>query len=250
MGTMNLFSRGKSTQKLHQFLTYGTRRKLVCLALILSLLILPLPSNAFTKLFSFPSSAINYVNPVKALTALSNWLLESKSKSIQADTLADRQARVTKVSVTPFKLVGYQGQTINFSALVMDSSDRVIQGVKLTWESLDSQKVQIDDSGQATFIQPGLATITCRAGSASGTATILIRPGNRPEQSDIEWRADQGALSHIPTTSTTSTGTSGAINLIPSILDKLMPTAQAQSTGDFLAMIIPLMSFGVSRAIW
>lgn len=206
------------------FKVKNLRRKLVCLVLVLSLLILPLPSQAFTELSSLSSSVFySYTTPLKAITALSKWLFTAKPPQARADTLADRLANVATLRVTPFKQVVYQNQSLTFSALPLDSLDRVAQGVKLTWESSDLDKVQIDEAGRATFLQPGSAQITCRAGNATGSATVLIRPGNRPEQSDAQWRADQATLNRIPTT-TSSTTTSGA-----SSLGKLIPYLMCDS---------------------
>jgi RHS repeat-associated protein len=209
------------------------RRKLVCLALVLSLLILPLPSKAFSELSSLSSSAVNiYSLPVQAIVSLSKRLFKSRANQMQVDTLLNRQAQVTKLRVTPFKLVGYRGQVVNFSALPLDTLDRVVQGVRLNWTTTDTSKMQIDDSGRAVLLQPGLVRIICRVGIVRGEAVILIRPGNRPEQSDAEWRADQAALSRLSAI-ITNTGTSGMINLLPSLLDQLIPSAEAQSTGGY-----------------
>ncbi|MBI3651684.1 MAG: RHS repeat protein, partial [Acidobacteria bacterium] len=208
-------------------------RKFTVFAVVLSLLILPLPSQAFAEISSWSSSISVYTLPIKALSFLTKRLFPAKSKPIQADTLADRLAQVAKLRVTPFKLVGYQGQVVNFSALPMDLSGRVVQGVRLDWESTDTDKLQIDDAGRAIFRQPGLVRIICHTGTVTTEAVVLIHPGHRPEQSDTEWRADQAELSRVSTT-TTTTGTSGAIKLIPSLLDKLRPTAHAQNTGGYV----------------
>ncbi|MFY9555891.1 MAG: hypothetical protein WAV20_04795 [Blastocatellia bacterium] len=63
-----------------------------------------------------------------------------------------------------------------------------------SWESSDSTKLEIDAAGRARFLQRGLVRITCRAGSVSATAAVLIRPNLRPRQSDAEWRLDQQRL--------------------------------------------------------
>jgi hypothetical protein len=53
------------------------------------------------------------------------------------------------------RFVGYVDEQFSFSALPTDSLNRTIQGVKFTWESSDSNKLMVDDSGHATFLQPG-----------------------------------------------------------------------------------------------
>ena len=40
--------------------------------------------------------------------------------------------------------------------------------------------VEIDDVGIARFVGAGLTTVTCRVGTATGVARVLVRPGPRP----------------------------------------------------------------------
>ena len=70
--------------------------------------------------------------------------------------------------------------------------------------------------------------ITCRAGSASVSVPVLVRPGSRSRQSDAEWRADQQSLNEASTT--TGFNTNSAERFVSSLLDKLTPTAHAQSS--------------------
>ncbi|MEK6300191.1 MAG: RHS repeat-associated core domain-containing protein [Acidobacteriota bacterium] len=156
------------------------------------------------------------------------------------ETLADRRARVSQIRVSPFKLVGYAGEGATFTASPSDFRDRTIQGVKFDWESSDPQKLQIDEAGRATFLQPGRAWITCRAGTASATAPVLIRPGHRPVQSDQDWRNDQNGLDASGNIVGQSGGSSestvaAAGTIINSLLDRLTPTASAQVYPDLWA---------------
>ncbi|HKQ03824.1 MAG TPA: RHS repeat-associated core domain-containing protein [Blastocatellia bacterium] len=146
------------------------------------------------------------------------------------DTLADRLAYVARLQITPLKLVGYQGQPVSFTALAFNASGEIIQGVRYDWESSNTDKVQIDDSGRATFLQPGLARITCRAGAISASAPVLVRLGHRPPQSDAEWRADQNALRPDGTTGQNGPGGTGGV---AALLDRLAPTAYAQGGSSY-----------------
>lgn len=56
---------------------------------------------------------------------------------------------------------------------------------------------------------------------------MLIRPGQRPSQTDAEWDADQKSLSNDGSTTSGSTGSSASFG--HSLLDSLLPIAQAQS---------------------
>ena len=121
-------------------------------------------------------------------------LLTQSAQSPHRDAPGDRIAVVAHLQLTPARLVAYLNENVVFTALPTDYLDRTVQGVPVTWESSNPDKVQIDDSGRATCLQPGLARITCRAGSISATAPMFVRPNRRPVQTDAEWRADQSAL--------------------------------------------------------
>ncbi|HEX8090579.1 MAG TPA: hypothetical protein VF762_17095 [Blastocatellia bacterium] len=108
----------------------------------------------------------------------------------------------------------------------------ILHGVKFTWESSDPDKLEIDEAGQATFLRPGLARITCRAGSAQAIAPVLIRPGHHPPQSDSQWQADQNSLGVDGATIGLQGGSGSNEGLLSSMMDKLMPTAFAQSCGS------------------
>jgi hypothetical protein len=134
-----------------------------------------------------------------------------------------------------------------FTASPTDFRDRTVQGVKFDWESSDPRVLQIDDAGHATFLQWGRVWVTCRAGSASATAPVLIRPGQRQRQNDLEWKLDQAGLDasgnftgqlRAPQSSTSvaaafgaSGGETTATGLFGRLLDNLTSTAYAQGGG-------------------
>jgi RHS repeat-associated protein len=201
----------------------GKRRKLICFILLLNFLILPTPQLAHdmpmitTSALGFTKKTIR--NSFSAFTLL----FGAPDVQDTDETLQDRLAQVANIHITPSKFVGYEGQSLTFSAIGANFADKIVQGVVFTWESSDTSKLQIDDSGRATFLSSGLTSITCRAGAATSSARVLIKSGSQPRQSDSEWKADQDSLPE------TESGIVG--NLLPSLLDKLMPTAHAQSGG-------------------
>src|SRR5262249_49808805 len=144
------------------------------------------------------------------------WLTSSPQRA--EDSLADRLAQVAHISVTPDRLVAYSSQSLIFDAVGTNVAGETIPGLVFNWESSNPSVVQIDDTGRATFVGAGGPTqIICRAGIAVGAANILVRPGRQPIQTDVEWRADQESL---PAPTSDYVG-----SLLPSLLDKLAPTA-------------------------
>ena len=219
------------------FIRQRLRRKLLCLALMLSLLAFPGTDLVFRHLSAHAFSALSLPgSPVIPVLSLFARLFAQAPTTPLPETLAARRAYVSHIHITPARFVGYVDDQFSFSALPTDSLNRTIQGVRFTWESSDPNKLTIDDSGHATFSQPGMVTITCRAGSAVATAPVLIRPGRRPVQSDAEWRTDQSSM----TASAGSTDESGdAAGLLAAIVDKLSPTVHAQSGSAYIGNDFP-----------
>jgi RHS repeat-associated protein len=213
-----------SLHSISRLLKRGLGRKLACLVLILSLLLMPNSSQAFTHLPVLASSAVDIASvPVNYLSALLRGLWNKKTKPRQ-ENLASRLSRISRIRLTPFKLVGYLGETQTFAAVGLDANGEIVHGAKFTWESVDNNRLTIDEAGRATFLQPGKTKLICRAGSVAEEVTVLIRPVKRPRQSDAEERTDQDNLQ------VTDKSSAGLLNLLPSLLEKFEPTASAQGT--------------------
>lgn len=210
-------------------------RKLVLFAIVINLLLWPGPSLFARDFLAAASQAVNSPAGLFSYQArFLRWLFYSRPAVRRHETMADRARAVARLRINPGKLVGYENERASFNALPVDFLDRTVQGVKLSWESSNTGKLEIDDAGNARFLQPGLAWVTCRAGGAVGTVPVLIRPNHRPRQTDAEWRADQAALRRDGTL-TSSTGKSDAESVLASLLDKLAPTASAQVRPDLWA---------------
>jgi RHS repeat-associated protein len=192
--------------------------------LILSLLLMPNSSQAFTHLPVLASSAVDIASvPVNYLSTLLRAVWNKKTKPRQ-ESLANRLSRISRIRLTPFKLVGYLGETQTFAAVGLDADGEIVHGAKFSWEAIDSSKLSIDEAGRATFLQPGKTKIICRAGSVAEEVTVLIRPLQRPLQSDANWKSDQDNLQ------VTDKSSAGMLNLLPALLEKFEPTASAQGT--------------------
>ena len=207
----------------------GFRRKLISLVLILSFLSLPLTPLPISQLPAMAASVVTLKdsparNFVNFLTSL---FTRSQSRE-QAEMMDDRIARVSHIDVSPRRFVGYQGQTVVFNALPTDSAGRTIQGIRFTWQSLNPDKVQIDEQGRATFLEAGIARIVCRAGVVQTVIPVLIRLGSRPAQTDAEWLADQASLGEDGSIIGQGSGGLPLTRIASAMLDKLSPTAHAQ----------------------
>ena len=81
----------------------------------------------------------------------------------------------TTVAVTPDTVVlTAVGQTAQLTAEVRDQLGRVLDGVPVAWSSGDTVVAVVDSAGLVSAVGGGAATITARAGEASGDALVTV----------------------------------------------------------------------------
>ncbi|HWX39559.1 MAG TPA: RHS repeat-associated core domain-containing protein [Blastocatellia bacterium] len=147
-----------------------------------------------------------------------------KLVSVQ-ETPADRAGHVSSLQISPPKRVGYQGERIPITTLPLDAAGRPVEGVLVSFSSSDTTMLTLDPLNIATLLQPGVVWVNASAGSATARVPVLVLPGSRALQSDAQWAADQALLNPDGSVNT------GVGSVIPSLLDKLVPTVHAQSGG-------------------
>lgn len=135
---------------------------------------------------------------------------------------------MSRIGITPGRIVGYLGESLSFSAIGSNAAGLTIQGAQFSWSSSNAEMLQIDSSGQATLSGPGLVWVIASTPNVASRVPVLIRPSERPVQSDAEWQADQDQLHPDGTVGTTS-GSVGS--LLNSLFENLAPTAHAQASG-------------------
>jgi RHS repeat-associated protein len=205
-------------------------RKLICLAVMLSLVMLPAPGLAYEgRLFSSVTVDVT-AGSVRVVSWLFNMIFGAQATP--PETLADRVAQVRVIRMSPSRYVFYPGESLTFQAIGQNFAGQTVQGVVFDdWTSSNPASVQVDDSGHARSISPGLSTITCRVGAAVAIARVLVRPGGRPRQTDAEWKADQDSFI-ADGRPTTDDGRLGMVtSALSSMLENLAPTAYAQGGG-------------------
>ena len=83
--------------------------------------------------------------------------------------------RATTVTVTPATTeLTALGETVRFTAPVLDQNGQAMAGAPVAWSSSDASVATVDASGLATTAGDGTATITATSGSASGTAVVTV----------------------------------------------------------------------------
>ena len=81
----------------------------------------------------------------------------------------------TTIAVTPDTVVlTAVGQTAQLTAEVRDQAGRVMDGIPVAWSSADTAVAVVDSAGLVSAVDSGAATITARAGEASGDAIVTV----------------------------------------------------------------------------
>ena len=83
--------------------------------------------------------------------------------------------RPTTVTVSPAtSRLTALGATVQLTATVLDQNGQTMAGAAVTWESSQAAVATVDAAGLVTAAGNGTATITARAGTASGTSEITV----------------------------------------------------------------------------
>src|SRR6185436_12235215 len=213
-------------------------RQAICIALIFSLLFLPGSSYAVAQTPEIATALVRISTlPIAPISGIIRKLFSTRTQIRRKETMDDRARAVARLVVSPNKRVGYQDEGATFTALPIDALGNTVHGVSVSWSSSNTQKVEIDEAGRARFLQPGLALINASVGPVTRTAPVLVRPNHRGQQTDDEWRIDQGSLrldgSEIGEGQSPNDENKRTVaSVIGSLLDKLAPTALAQNGGS------------------
>ena len=96
------------------------------------------------------------------------------STSVKVDVEAAQSGRRAEVSAP--KEWAPVGDTVTYTARVLDSEDGEISGYIISWSSSDTSKATVDSSGVVTAVAVGEATITA---SASATASATVKASSK-----------------------------------------------------------------------
>ena len=81
---------------------------------------------------------------------------------------------VSSVTVTPAARTLYAGETLQLTALTLDSAGGTLSGREVTWSSSDTTRATVSDNGLVTTLADGSVNITATVEGKSATATITV----------------------------------------------------------------------------
>ena len=85
-----------------------------------------------------------------------------------------QQVPVDRIVVTPNNAQIKAGQTVQLTATLYDSQNRVLTGRTVTWSSSDPSKLTVDSNGLARGIKKGTVTVTASSGGKSGSVSVRV----------------------------------------------------------------------------
>ena len=98
--------------------------------------------------------------------------------------------RATTITLTPeTAILEAPKETAQVAVVVRDQNGRVMTGIPVTWTSSDERTARVGPEGRVTAVAGGSATITVRAGEASGTSQVMVV--------DMDWAAGFVARQHV-----------------------------------------------------
>ena len=83
------------------------------------------------------------------------------------------------VVVSPLEPVITLEDTLRLAADAFDANGQEVEAAEFTWASSDAGVVRVDESGLATGVREGRATVTATAGDASGVAEVTVESPDR-----------------------------------------------------------------------
>ncbi|HEX5888429.1 MAG TPA: hypothetical protein VFY61_06985, partial [Pyrinomonadaceae bacterium] len=97
----------------------------------------------------------------------------------------DRDEKINRIEIYPSDGVTVDpGEHVRFAAVAYDAEDNVVGGVKIKWSgenSAQGPRVRISKDGDFEAMAPGTFTVVAQAAGRSAKATVVVRPGNRPD---------------------------------------------------------------------
>ena len=138
----------------------------------------PLTGRAVTWSSSTPLvatvSATGLVTGVNAGSSTITATSETKSGTAAITVLAGPGIPVDSVAITPLSASAAVGETVQFTATPLDSDGKAVSGKTVTWSSSDLNVASVTESGLATGVGLGTATITATSEGKTGVSAITV----------------------------------------------------------------------------
>lgn len=96
---------------------------------------------------------------------------------------------VARIEISPAQVTVKPGETLQMTALALDSRGNIVIGVDFTWATSDENIARIDAQGLLTGVAEGTVTISATGDGKTGSTTAVILPdgppGGRPNLGEV-----------------------------------------------------------------
>lgn len=93
---------------------------------------------------------------------------------------ADRDAKVTRLQISPGDVTIDPSDRVQFSAIAYDRDNNPVGGVKIKWSaqsSVPGRRIRLTSRGELEGMLPGSYTVTAEAARKTAQVTVVVRPG-------------------------------------------------------------------------
>jgi RHS repeat-associated protein len=97
---------------------------------------------------------------------------------------ASQAEQVVDLQVCPRQLVMFVGERYILTPVALDSGQKVVHGVGMSWSSSNTEVAGVSSFGQVEAMAVGNATVEVQCGSVSELIQLEVRPGTRPTDSN------------------------------------------------------------------
>ncbi len=135
------------------------------------------PITSANVLWSSSNAAVATVTSQGLVTAVMNGTAQITARTGNASasvTVAVAQSAVRITITPPSAALMAIGQTVQFTATVLDQNRQPVADAQVNWSSSDDNVAAVDATGLVTAVMNGTAQITATAGSASAAATVTV----------------------------------------------------------------------------
>ena len=130
-----------------------------------------------TVTWTSSANSVATVNASGLVTAAGNGTatITASAGSASGSAVVTVTQSVASVEVSPATApLTALGATVQLTAEAFDENGHAVAGAEFSWESSDGAVATVDESGLVTGVSEGVATITARAGDASGSAVVSV----------------------------------------------------------------------------
>ena len=135
------------------------------------------PVDGAVVTWSSSDEAVATVSPQGLVTAVSNGTAQITARagnvSAQVQVMVMQEAGSIVIEPAEATLIAL-GETVQFSAAVLDQNGQPVDGAVVTWLSSDVTVATVDSRGFVTAVMNGTAQITARAGNVSAQVQVMV----------------------------------------------------------------------------